>query len=467
MKNTHFLFWLLLSLIISFKGFSQDVDLEVYTTGLDQPVDIQNAGDDRLFIVEQEGRIRIIDANKELLSEPFLNITNRVLSSGNEQGLLGLAFHPDYENNNYFYVNYTRGSGSGETVIARYTATDDNTADPDSEVILLTYNQPARNHNGGALAFGPDGKLYISSGDGGGGGDQFNNGQNTASALGALLRLDVDIPSPYIPDDNPFVGTAGNDVIWAYGLRNPWKFSFDFETNNLWIGDVGDNNPELTNEEVDKIQFNQSKEANFGWPCYEGTNPFKTEQCDNNAMLIFPSTEYARANGRCSVTGGYVYRGTQFPSLVGSYIFADYCSSEIFLFPEDAFTFSAFKISDDFLGISSFGENNQKELFAASRSNGTIYQVVDNDIVLNIPSAQKSEFLVTQDIKERTFTINSVNDLSVGALEIYNLQGQLINTLLPLASTSNRYSTQGFAKGLYLIHKKLDNGTIFVHKIVM
>lgn len=285
-------------------------------SGLERPVDIQHAGDGRLFIIEKAGRIRILQ-NVELVDVPFLDISDRVGSRANEQGLLGLAFHPRYAENGQFFVNYT--DRDGDTVIARFQATaDPNIADPSSEVVLLRAKQPHENHNGGALAFGPDGYLYIGLGDGGLWDDPHGNGQNLDTFLGKLLRLDVDSAEPYaIPPDNPF-----GSEIWAYGLRNPWRISFDPASGDLYIGDVGQNQW----EEIDFIAAGTPGGMNFGWNYFEGTHTFDGTP-PQGAQLVPPVAEYNHSLG-CSVTGGYVYRGAM-PEWAGIYFYGDYCTETV------------------------------------------------------------------------------------------------------------------------------------------
>ena len=289
---------------------------ETVTSGLVRPVDLQHAGDDsgRLFIIEKVGRIRVLQ-DGSLLDFPYLDITDRVGSGGNEQGLLGLAFHPNYAVNGLFFVNYT--DKNGNTVISRFRVTGDpNVADPTGEAVLLRADQPFQNHNGGVLAFGPDGYLYAGLGDGGSAGDPFGNAQSTNTLLGKILRLDVDSAEPYaIPPDNPF-----GSEIWAYGLRNPWRLSFDRGTGDLYIGDVGQNQW----EEIDFVPAGTSGGMNFGWNILEGTHPYSGGSQDS---LVPPVAEYSHSQG-CSVTGGYVYRGTM-PEWNGIYLYGDYCSGTV------------------------------------------------------------------------------------------------------------------------------------------
>ncbi len=324
---------------------SVSVELTPYVEGLEQPVGIAHAGDRRLFVLERAGRIRVIDADGGLLATPFLDIRERVEAGGGEQGLLGLAFHPRYRDTGHFYVYYTH-TPAGRTTrsrVARFQVdgSDANRADRDSEQIVLEFEQPFVNHNGGDLHFGPDGYLYIASGDGGSAGDPRNNAQNMGVLLGKLLRIDIDIdtdlPAPgpdcdlsgasnyRIPPGNAFDDGSGGgcDEIYASGLRNPWRFSFDRATGDLWIGDVGQGSA----EEIDRIPADAAGGLNFGWRCFEGTLPFDTVGCQANYLP--PVHDYSHAAGACSVTGGFVYRGLRYPALVGQYFFTDFCDAAI------------------------------------------------------------------------------------------------------------------------------------------
>ncbi len=327
-------------------------------SGLYRPVDIQpaNDGSDRLFIIEKNGLIRVYK-NGQLLEAPFLDISDRVSEAGNEMGLLGLAFHPDYETNGYFYVNYT--GADGNTRISRFQASG-NSADKNSETYLLIIEQPYQNHNGGALAFGPDGNLYAGLGDGGSAGDPQKNGQNTKSLLGKILRLDVTNGDPYaIPADNPF----GNEV-WAYGLRNPWRISFDRLTGDLWIGDVGQNQW----EEVDYLPKSWGSGANFGWSVMEGSHAYDSEPQSGMAL---PAAEYSHAEGGCSITGGYVYRGA-IPEWNGIYFYGDYCSGKIWGLTLVDGLWKSQLLFETGTTITTFGLDESGEIYFAS-DNGTIY----------------------------------------------------------------------------------------------
>jgi len=296
---------------------------ELVASGLDRPLDLQAASGDRarLFVVEQPGRIRVVRDGR-LLETPFLDLTSRV-SSGGERGLLGLAFHPRYAENRRFFVNYT--DPAGDTHVAEFRGTSDpDRADPASERLLLAVEQPFSNHNGGQLRFGSDGRLYVGLGDGGSGGDPLGNAQNLGSLLGKILRLDVDAGSPYaVPADNPFVGRAGaRGEIWAYGLRNPWRFAFDSATGDLLIGDVG----QSAVEEIDLGLAARGGAENYGWNVTEGSRCFRPASgCDTHGITL-PIVEYGHDQG-CSVTGGVVYHGCRLPGWHGTYFYADFCSA--------------------------------------------------------------------------------------------------------------------------------------------
>jgi glucose/arabinose dehydrogenase len=348
-----------------------DYQLALVVKGLQKPTYLTHAGDGsgRLFITEQVGRIRIV-ANGRLLPEPFLDITSLVGSRGSEQGLLSVAFHPQYPRNGYFFVNYT--DRDGDTVVARYrVSADPHLADPGSGTVLLTVDQPYANHNGGQLQFGPDGYLYIGMGDGGSAGDPQNNGQRLDTLLGKLLRLDVDSAYPYaVPPDNPFRARPdARPEIWAFGLRNPWRFSFDRATGDLYIADVGQN----AYEEVDFQPAQSRGGENYGWNLMEGNHPYGRGRPSPD--LTVPVAEYAHAEGGCSVTGGYVYRGARLPDLNGFYIFGDYCSGLTWtLRRAETGEWERHLFLRTNLRISSFGEDEAGELYVVDHA-GAIYRL--------------------------------------------------------------------------------------------
>ncbi len=362
------------------------IKAEPVVTGLSSPVDITHAGDGsgRLFITLQGGRVVIFDG-VQILSPPFLDI-NSLVSSGGERGLLGAAFHPNYVGNGFFYVSYT--DTAGDSVIARYSVSlDPNRADPTSGVILLTIPQPFSNHNGGQLHFGPDGYLYIGIGDGGSGGDPQNNGQDLGTLLGKILRIDVDSGFPFtVPPDNPFVGVVGaREEIWSFGLRNPWRFSFDRLTGDMFIGDVGQNSW----EEVDFQPANSTGGENYGWRLMEGNSCFNPAINCNNGTLTLPILAYDHSVG-CSVTGGYLYRGSKNPNLNGLYLYGDFCSGLIWGAQEDGLGgWNTTVLLDTNFSISTFGEDESGEIYFAhlSATDGTIYQVVQSTSSTNSASA--------------------------------------------------------------------------------
>jgi glucose/arabinose dehydrogenase len=329
--------------------------------GLTNPIGLENAmdGSGRLFAIEQPGLTRIIQ-NSSLLPAPFLDIRSRVGSSSSEQGLLGLAFHPRYAENGYFFVNYT--DKSGNTVIARYrVSADPALADPTTEVRLLQVQQPYANHNGGDMAFGPDGYLYISLGDGGSGGDPRNNGQSVDSLLGKLLRIEVGEADSYsIPAENPFADGSGRPKIWAYGLRNPWRISFDRLTGDLYIADVGQNSW----EEVNFQPAGASGGENYGWNIMEGFHCFQSSACDQSGLTL-PVVEYAlHVQGDCAVTGGYVYRGNSLPAWQGIYVYGDYCSGRVWgLFQNQAGSWENGLLFETGARITAFGQDEDGEIY--------------------------------------------------------------------------------------------------------
>ncbi len=345
----------------------------------DEPVHLTHPGDSthRLFVVQKSGRIMVFDNTPDVASaELFLDIRSRVNDRGAEEGLLGLAFDPNFAQNGYFYVYYS-ASPPRRSVVSRFSVSDTNPnrADPQSELIILEVAQPFSNHNGGMLTFGPDGNLYVTLGDGGAGGDPFGNGQNTTTLLGSILRIDVSNASPQepyrIPPDNPFAG-AGSGVreeIWAYGLRNPWKIAFDRERGDLWAADVGQNRF----EEIDIIV----KGGNYGWNITEGLHcyPPRTSTCDQSGFIP-PIFEYSHDEG-CSITGGHVYRGNRLPGLAGAYIFGDFCSGRIWGLRYDGATVTQQALLiDSPLHIPSFGEDENAELSVLD-FDGRIYQLID------------------------------------------------------------------------------------------
>ncbi|MBM44561.1 MAG: sugar dehydrogenase [Phycisphaerae bacterium] len=363
-------------------------------SGLARPVLVTHApGDEsRIFIVEQRsgstGRVRIYDLDsEELLSGYFLT---QSVNTSSEQGLLGLAFHPDYYNGKpYVYINYTSGS---QTYIKRFTAANNdpnsNSVDSGSGTTIMQFSQPYSNHNGGWIDFGPDGYLYISTGDGGSAGDPGNRSQDiTNQLLGKMLRIDVDNGSPYSsPADNPFVGVTGDDEIWSYGIRNAWRCSFDKETGDLWMGDVG----QYQWEEISFQPADSEGGENYGWRCYEGDHAYNTSGCDSASTMTFPVFEFNHSSGRCSVTGGYVYRGQDIPWMDGFYFFGDYCSNETWVFRYNADTDTVHDYEEitnqlspsvdgyNIGAISSYGEDARGELYVCDLG-GEVFMIIPTE----------------------------------------------------------------------------------------
>jgi glucose/arabinose dehydrogenase len=347
------------------------LEVEVVASGLTDPLYLTApAGDSRLFVVEQPGRVRVVREG-EVLDPPFLDITDRV-SSGGERGLLSIAFHPDYSTNGYFYVSYT--DVGGDTRIERYTVSaDPDVAERASARLMLAAEQPFSNHNGGLIAFGPDGKLYIGLGDGGGAGDPLENAQDTSTLLGSLLRIDVDAGDPYgVPADNPFVGTPGADEIWAYGLRNPWRFAFDAAAGLLYIADVG----QQAWEEID-VRPADAAGLNYGWDVMEGGHCFEPSSGCDQSGLVLPALEYARAGGPCAVTGGYVYRGDAIAEIRGHYFYSDFCAGFLRSFRFDGGAVADERVWDvgEVGSVLSFGVDDTGELYILS-GNGNVYRLV-------------------------------------------------------------------------------------------
>jgi len=357
------------------------VKLTVVASGLSDPVLLTapNDGTKRLFIVEKTGVIRVVSGGA-LLKAPFLSLT-RAVSKGSEQGLLGLAFHPAYKTNRKFYVDYT--DLNGNTVIREYraSATNRNVVAVGSGRTILTIKQPYANHNGGNIAFGPDGYLYIGMGDGGSGGDPGNRAQNVNTLLGKMLRIDINGRSgsrPYrIPSTNPYVGRTGLDQIWQIGLRNPWRFSFDKATGNLWIGDVGQNAYEEVDRAV-KTSSGAGRGYNWGWHVMEGLHCYTPSSGCRTSGKRLPLLEYSHStNGRCAITGGYVYRGAKIPSLRGWYVFGDYCSGEVLAVSSTATSkptpVTLFGTGSGRM-VSSFGQDAAGELYVVDLG-GTVYRI--------------------------------------------------------------------------------------------
>jgi len=459
---------LLLCLLLPFYASAQQIEIEQFNNGgsFDQPVDLQNAGDDRLFVVEKAGIIKILNSDGSINATPFLDINSIVINPtgvNDERGLLGLAFHPDYANNGYFYVNYI--DNGGDTQVSRFSvnAGNPNTADPGSEFPIIDFIQPFSNHNGGSLAFGPDGYLYIATGDGGSAGDPGDRAQNTQLLLGKLLRIDVDNPgggNNYgIPGDNPFAGSPTEaEEIWAYGLRNPWKFSFDSMTDDLWIGDVGQGDV----EEINK-QPSTTAGLNYGWRCYEGSAPYNTTGCPPPGTLTFPEAEYSSSSGsgNCSVTGGYVYRGSLWPALQGLYFAADVCSGKLFTVDPAGTLVDLGGYGGSWV---SFGVDNNDELFVVDIS-GNIYRIVDASIA-GVNDNQAGGFHMVPNPASETISIQ-IENASIHSVQVLNISGRMIISEDQIGNTRFELNVSHLQQGLYLVSLLTEDGRQLVQKLVI
>ncbi len=436
MKN-FFTFFLLLGCVQLSYAQTGSVALVPFSSGYTLPLGIENCNDNRLFIVQKTGQVIICNAQGNKTATPYLNISDRITTTGSEQGLLSLAFDPNYNSNGFFYVNYI--DKSGNTQISRFTVSNANRnlADITSEKRLLQIVQPYSNHNGGCMRFGPDGFLYIAAGDGGSGGDPQNNAQNPASLLGKILRIDVNTNNTYnVPASNPFVNATGyRSEIWALGVRNPWRFSFDAVSGALIIADVGQDAWEEVN-----LQFVKNKGGeNYGWRCYEGNHAYNTNTCGEMSDYVFPVYEYPHSDltGDCSVTGGFVYRGKKYPALFGRYFCADYCSGIIRMLSvknkeiteEDVFKGDAF-------AYTSFGEDRSHELFITNYATGGIYRVASsptsaqaekNNLVSMIvyPNPARGNFAITYKTRQAGECIVAVFDVT--GRQIYSAKRKAVN----------------------------------------
>lgn len=458
MKHTLFFISIISHLLVN----SQDADIQLFANGFTRPVDIKHANDTRLFIVEQDGVISIVNSDGSVNPTPFLDIDSHVGSSGNEQGLLAMAFHPNYTTNGVFFVHYTNNSGN--TVISKFTVSSNpDIADSNSEQIVLTASQPYSNHNGGAIAFGNDGYLYIALGDGGAGGDPGNRSQNLNTLLGKLLRIDVDNGSTYsIPNDNPFLNDNDPNTlpeIWAYGLRNPWRFSFDRQTHNIWIGDVGQN-------AIEEIDMASSTDAglNYGWRCYEGNSTFNTSGCPSASTLTFPVAQYNQGGNpyKCSITGGYVYRGTEYTDFQGLYFFGDYCSGEIATYNSTNGTVIWNPQTN--INPSTFGEASDGTLYVADLSGGGIYKVIDT--TLSTEEFNDSSYQLYPNPADETCNIEFKNTIA-STIKIYNISGQVIEHITDNLSSNLKLTTQNYSEGVYIIEFAQKNNTIFTDKLII
>jgi len=462
-KSTIVAFWLLIGNAIGQPSVSLFPYAQGFTGGI---TNIVSAGDSRLFVTEQLGYISIVDSAGNVLPNYFLDISSKVtptiFTPGDEQGLLGLAFSPNYENDGFFYVNYTNKSGIGNTIISRFhVSSNPSIADVNSEEVLLNIFQPYSNHNGGALVFGNDGFLYCALGDGGDAGDPGNRAQNTDSLLGKILRIDVSGPSGYaIPPSNPFALGGGAPEIWAYGLRNPWKISFDRATHDLIIADVG----QFEWEEINVQLAGALGGSNYGWRCLEGNHPYDTVGCGPLNLYVPPVFEYSHlATNGCAITGGYVYRGNDYPDLTGYYFFSDYCTGDIYVID----TTLTGAVAGNFPGnnFTAFGENNTGELFIGSQSNGTVYKIFSTVTALDEYSEEALDINIYPNPVQDVVNCDIGTSAAANAeIEIADLTGRIcyktFKKLVPGINTLS-FEVGNVAAGSYILSVKTASGNSY------
>jgi glucose/arabinose dehydrogenase len=433
----------LLFAVVALSQTTNSIGISSFATGLSKPVEIAHAKDNRLFLVEQSGKIKIINPSGTVKATPFLDVSALTNYSPNtELGLLGLAFHPNYKTNGIFFINYTNTSGN--TVIAKYTvSTADSNIANTSGTIVLTINQPFNNHNGGTIKFGADGYLYIGMGDGGSAGDPGNRAQNMNLLLGKMLRIDIDTAVAYkIPSTNPYIGVAGADEIWASGLRNPWKFSFDRLNNDLWIADVGQDDW----EEISKATSTQAG-LNYGWRCYEANVPYNTSGC-NAASSYHPAlVSLDHDSNFCSITGGYVYRGTNYPSFYGKYLFSDLCKSKIGLV--DATGNVTYSSNFSGKAFTSFGEDFSGEHYVADYGVGTIFKIIDNS--LSIDALSNSDFKIYPNPANSFLFIESPEASFPMTVSIIDLNGAICSEVRLVDTSKNKIDFSNLASGTYML----------------
>lgn len=452
----------------------QDLQLELFATNLERPVNIKRANDERLFVIEQQGFVSIINADGTVNATPFLNIDSKVgpiYNIGDARGLLGLAFHPDYSTNSCFYVNYINNNGN--SVISRFSrhTTNPSLANASSEFSIRTYTQPFSNQNCGDLVFADDGYLSIVSGDGGSGGVPQNNGQNTNSLLGKLLRIDVNNSisgqNYSVPADNPCAGDPNSrGEIWVYGLRNPWKFSCDRLNGDIWIADVGQNK----NEEINQ-SFGTTSGLNYGWRCYEANSSYNVTYCPDQSALSFPVAYYNHfSNGefKCSITGGYRYRGSDYPSFNGWYFFADYCSEEIGYLIYDGKN-DVWKISlAQFIGNwTAFREDINGELYLSDIQTGNIYKLKDSALGLTNEIETTVSLFPNPVTDVLKVIFPSVNSADSSQIAIYTTQGKIVRVLRTDSEVVQTIDNEVLNSDFYIVQITSTNGKQSTHKLVV
>lgn len=459
---------LLSILVLSFyTNIAQTVAVQSFATGFSNAVAIVHPpADSRLFVVQKTGAIRILNANGTVNVTNFLTVSG--LSSGSEQGLLGLAFHPNYATNGLFFINYT--NTAGDTVVAKYTVSANPNVANTAATVLMTIDQPYSNHNGGSLVFGPDGFLYIGLGDGGSGGDPQGYSQNlTVNAsfpsrvlLGKMLRIDVDTVfgslNYGIPASNPYATTAGLREIWAIGLRNPWKYSFNRLNGDLWIADVG----QSSREEINKTSFPLPNTGlNYGWRCYEGTAVYNSSGCPTFSNTVAPFTDYIYgSNSRCSITGGYFYTGSTYPNFANKYIFGDYCTGEIGLVNSTGIINWALNTSGV---ITSFGEDLDGELYITNGS--AVFKIVDTS--LSNSTFENTTISVYPNPAKTEIFIKNTAETTLSKVTIFDLTGKIILTKSIENNNTPSVIISDLSSGLYLISVEDLSGNQYKSKLIV
>ncbi len=447
--------------MVDYALFSQaPLRLIPFAAGLSSPTSIVSDHSYRFLVTQRAGTIVIVDSAGILNPMPFLDITSRVNSAFQEQGLLGIALHPEFSINGYFYINYT-GTGDS-THISRFMADPGNpsSALPSSEFKLLTIFQPFPNHNGGDLQFGPDGYLYIGMGDGGSAGDPGNRAQNKAELLGKILRIDVNVGNPYgIPANNPFItDPLARHEIWALGVRNPWRFSFDKQSGDLWIGDVGQD----TLEEIDLQPATSIGGENYGWRCFEGSLPYNTTGCQPQSAYVSPVYEYFHEAPNCwSVTGGYISRGNKYPGLAGRYFFADYCNDIIWSL-RDSSGVKIVRTEGVYPGnnFSTFGEDSSGTLYIAGLSSGRIFKIADSTVSGITSHDDPAVFNIYPNPFAQKIRIHLRNGSGNTMIQISDMAGRTCFSL-KVSQNDQEISLQELPTGTYILHAENDAFSLF------
>lgn len=450
------IFYLLLLSLISLNSTGQDISIQNFSNTFYFPVAVAHAGDARLFVVEKSGVIKIVQGNGELNEVPFLQLDPSLISTDVERGLFCIAFHPDFENNGYFYINYSRAE-DGALVIARYSVSDDpDVADDGSGMVLMTIPHPSSIHYGGTMKFGPDGFLYISTGDGGDFGDPLNLAQNKNEYFGKILRLDVDNVISLAAPGNPYIDLDGLDEVWASGLRNPWKFSFDKQTGDMWIGDVGQNQF----EEINKVSQPLVSGLNFGWRCYEGNTVFSDLDCISPDNLEQPFAVYSHDFG-CAIIGGYVYRGTAMPSFIGKYLFIEFCAGKVGIVDaQGEITWSQTLPQEAYL--TTVGEDINGELYVTG--DGVLYKLIE--VELGTKNFRDAGLRLYPNPASTEVSISAKNPLN-GTIRLSDMMGKTVMSTTIFMTDTSTFNVSGLSAGIYMLSIETAAGEIYSTKLAV